>query len=109
MMDERFLSAIAVRTLEVWLLSLGFQPTGDFDPGAPECIRDFGPHRVYTVQAHVPDGWIVDCCELLAILQGYLEEQAKLPGAIRFHAYNIDLYHSPYCGSYVFASIEYTA
>lgn len=108
-MDETFLTAIAARTVEVWLLSLGFQPTGYFDPNDRECIRDYGPHRVYTVQARVPDGFAVDRHELLGLLQDYLEQQARLPSAVRFRAYNIETYFSPYCGNYIFASIEHTA
>ena len=100
---------IAVHLLEVWLLSLGLQPTGDFDPDDPACMRDYGPHRVWTIQARVPDGLAVDRYELLDHLRNFLDEQAALPGAMRFHAYNIDLYDSPYCGSYIFASIEHTA
>ena len=108
-MNQDILMQIAVHLLEVWLLSLGLQPTGDFDPNDPACMCDYGPHRVYTVQAHIPDGFDVDPQILFDYLQKFLNKQAALPGAIRFNAYNIDLYHSPYCGGYVFASIEHTA
>lgn len=104
-MNEYILMQIAVHLLEVWLLSLGLQPTGDDSV----TITDYGPHRVFCVQARVPDGIFVDRHELLDLLQQFLDEQATLPGAMRFHAYDIDLYHSPYCGGYVFASIEHTA
>lgn len=107
MANELILMQIAVRVLEVWLLSLGFQPTGDFDPY--DNVRDFGPHRVFIVQARIPDGVSVDRFVLLDHLQHYLDEQARLPGAMRFNAYDIELYESPYCGGYVFASIEHTA
>ena len=108
-MLEEIRTQIAVHILEVWLLSLGFLPTGYFDPDDPACMRDYGPHRVYTVQANIPTGVPVDRYELLDLLQQFLDEQASLPGAMRFHAYDIDLYHSPYCGNYIFASIEHTA
>lgn len=108
-MPEYIRTQIAVHILEVWLLSLGFQPTGYFDPDDPECIRNYGPHRVYTVQAQVPAGSIVDPQILLDHLQQYLDEQAALPGAERFNAYDIERYASPYCGNYIFVSIEHTA
>lgn len=107
--NEEIRTQIAVHILEVWLLSLGLQPTGDFDPDDPACVRDYGPHRVYTVQARVPGGVVVDRGLLLAHLQAHLDEQAALPGAMRFNAYDIELYESPYCGNYIFASIEHTA
>ena len=103
------IDAIAIRTVEVWLLSRGFQLSENVDPNDPACIRDYGPHRIYTVQARVPDGFNVDRHELLDSLRNFLDEQARLPGTVRFHAYNVELYTSPYCGTYVFASIEHTA
>lgn len=109
MMDGHLLTALAVRVLEVWLLSLGLQPTGDFDPDDPACLRDYGPHRVWTVQARVPDGVAVDRGLLFARLQSYLDEQSRHPGAVKFLPNDIELYTSPVCGDYVFASICHTA
>ena len=109
MTPESIRTLVAVHILEVWLLTLGFQPTGYFDPYDPTCLRDYGPHRVYTLQAHVPDGIAVDRYELLDDLQQFLNEQTNLSGDTRFKAYNIELYESPYCGNYIFASIEHTA
>ena len=81
----------------------------NFDQDDPACLRDYGPHRVWTLQAHIPDGVYVDRHDLLKSLTDHLDEQAELPSAVRFRAYNIELYHSPYCGDYVFASIYHTA
>lgn len=106
MIPESIRTQVAVHVLAVWLLTLGFQTSGDDDCVT---ITDYGPHRVYTVQARIPDGVPVDRYILLNHLQHYLDEQAALPGAMRFHAYDIELYESPYCGGYVFASIEHTA
>ena len=108
-MDQYLLTLTAVRVLEFFLLMLGFQPTGYFDQDDPACLRDYGPHRVWTLQAHIPDGVYVDRHDLLKSLTDHLDEQAELPSAVRFRAYNIELYHSPYCGDYVFASIYHTA
>lgn len=105
MIPESIRTQVAVHVLEVWLLMLGFQPSGDDSV----TITDYGPHRVYTVQASVPDGVVVDRGLLIGHLQGYLDEQARLPGAMRFNVYDIVLYNSPYCGNYIFASIEHTA
>ena len=104
-MDDSILDLLAVRTLEVWLLQLGFQPTGDDSV----TITDYGPHRTFSVQARIPDDITVDRHDLLDHLQQFLDKQASLPGAARFNAYGIELYYSPYCGGYVFASIEHTA
>lgn len=108
-MDQYLLTLVAVRVMEVWLSGLGFQPTGYFDPNDSACLRDYGPHRVWTIQANIPAGIATDRHDLLDQLHHYLDKQADLPGAIRFHAYNIDFYHSPYCGNYVFVSIYHTA
>ena len=109
MVNEEIRAQIAVKLLEYWLLSLSFQPTGFFDPDDPACMRDYGPHRVYCVQARVPNGLAVDRCELLDHLRNFLDEQAALPGAMRFNAYDIEMYTSPYCGDYIFVSIYHTA
>ena len=90
-------------------LSLGFQPTGYFNPEDPECVRDFGPHRTYTMQARIPESVSVDRHILLDHLQQFLDEQASLHNAIRFNAYDIELYDGQYYGNYLLASIEHTA
>ena len=109
MTPESIRTLVAVHILEVWLLTLGFQPTGYFDPEDPECVRDFGPHRIYTIQAYVPYGVSFDRFLLLDHLQQFLNEQTNLSGDTRFKAYNFELYESPYCGNYISASIEHTA
>lgn len=109
MIEISISSAVAVRVLELWLLAAGFQPTGYFDSKDPACVRVDGPHQIYTIQARVPEHISIDRHFLLNDLQRFLDKQAALPSAIRFHAYDIEVYNSPFCGNYIFASIEYTA
>ena len=103
-MDDTMLTALAVRVLESWFLSLGFTPCGGWDPADPNCMRDYGPHRIWTVQARCPDD--ADCDALSMSFLEYIHQHNALPGAIKFEPYNLELYECPCgCGTFVFASI----
>lgn len=104
-MSEQLKIAIALSVVRTWLLSLGFRPSDDWDPSDPGCLCDYGPHRVITVQAHIPAGASFDCDDLLCQLDTYLDAQAQLPGSIRLHAYDIASWCCPCCGGLLFASI----
>lgn len=44
-MNYDIIDGIAIRVLEIWLLGHGFILTGDYE------VRDYGPHRIWTVSA----------------------------------------------------------
>lgn len=104
-MNDRMLTILAFHILEVWLLTLGFQPSGGWNDD-PNCVRDYGPHRVWTVDAHIPDGMALDRELLWEDLNVYIQAHNSLPTAVKFGAYGIDIYDCPYgSGKYIYVSI----
>ncbi len=93
-MDEYLLNALAVRMLEVWLLSLGFQPSGGWDETDPNCRREVGPHTLWCVQATVPND--VDMEAVRQSFYEYIKNHNSLPGAVKFQPYNLELYVCDY-------------
>jgi hypothetical protein len=103
-MSENLLNALAVRILEVWALSLGLIP-GSWNENDPNCRREYGPNVVWTIEARVPDGEIVDRQALWESLNEYIDNHNRLPGSIRFGCYDIQTYEYPPSGDFIFASI----
>lgn len=104
-MEEHLLNAIAVRVLEVWLLSLGFQPSGGWDANDPNCFRNGGTHLIWSVCARMPDP-DADMDVIWEQFQQYLADHNAVPGAVRFEPYELSVYECPCgCGTYLFASI----
>lgn len=103
-MDERFLNALAVRVLEVWLMQQGFQPSEGWDGNDPNCRRQYGPHIVWTVQARIPGPYDYDA--LWDSFRAYIAEHNALPGAVRFEPYDLATYICPCgCGEFLYAAI----
>lgn len=97
------LTAIARNTIVGFLLSLGLIPSEGEDTLE---VRDFGPHRVFTQQARVPDTAIsIDPGDVLTQLADYIGQYNTLPTAVKFQAYNVEAY----CGTFVYVSISHTA
>ena len=85
------LNQVAHNILVGFLLSLGIFPNDGEDITE---VRDYGPHRVYTQMARVPDSVAdtIDPAEALDKLVSYLEHHNALPGAERFEPYNVQAY-----------------
>lgn len=103
MIPEEFLDAIAVRELETWFLSQGFQLAGGWDADDPNCARNYGPHRVIVVSAYADQP--VEVQALSLNLVHYIYERNQLPGAVKFHYYDLGTYQQPDGGTFVYASI----
>lgn len=84
---------LVLRILEVWFLMLGFQPSSDWDANDPACLRDYGPYRVWTVMASIPNGALLDRQVLFEHLHCYLQQLSKFSGQIRLGVYDIQLYN----------------
>lgn len=107
-MSEAILTNIARNVLASFLLSLGLQPSEGEDTLE---VRDFGPHRVFTQQARVPDeANAINPNNILALLVDYLEQRKALyPGPI-FEPHDVALYKCPLgSGNYIYISVSHTA
>lgn len=99
----------AVNIIVGFLLTLGILP-GEGEDSLE--TRDYGPHRVYTQMAQVPDSTAdtIDPADVLDQLAAYLEHHNALPGAVRFEPYNVQAYVCPCgCGTFLYVSIFHTA
>ena len=104
LMNEHFLNQIALRTVESWFLSMGFQPSGGWDEHDVTCRRQYGPHILWTVCARVPDDIDEDAAALS--FSHYISEYNKLPSSVKFQPYGLQFYDCPCgCGSFVYATI----
>lgn len=54
MLPEFILDSIAVNVVEIWLLQRGILPSGGWDPNDKNCVRNDGPHRIWTIQGKIP-------------------------------------------------------
>lgn len=100
---------VAHNILVGFLLSLGIFPNDGEDITE---VRDYGPHRVYTQMARVPDNMAatIDPVETLEQLAAYLEHDNARPGAVRFEPYNVQAYMCPCgCGTFLYVSVCHTA
>lgn len=104
---EYMLSQIAVKLLELWLLLCGFQPAEDWDATDSSCLVDYGPHRVWTVQASMPADAVTDSSVLMVDLDEFIKQQNLLLN-LGFQAYDVTVYATPY-GWNIYASIAHTA
>lgn len=100
---------ISIRILEAWFLLLGFQPSSDWDANDPACLRDEGPYRIITVQAHGLDRTFLNTDELSYSLWEFLDCFSGLPGGFPLRIYEVNEYESPYFGKCIYASIYLTA
>lgn len=103
------LDQVAHNILVGFLLSLGIFPNDGEDITE---VRDYGPHRVYTQMARVPDNMAatIDPVETLEQLAAYLEHDNARPGAVRFEPYNVQAYMCPCgCGTFLYVSVCHTA
>lgn len=89
---------IAIRVLEIWLLLQGFILIGDDE------IRDYGPHRVWTVSARCDD--IIQAGDFWPLLVRDISDHNKHSTYFRFHPYDVKVYPSAVGGtSNIYASI----
>ena len=103
-MDEHHMNLLALRLLEVWLLSLGFQPSGDWDAADPNCRREYGPHVSWTQCACVPAD--VDITALQVDFQEYLAKHNSCITAEKFGYYGFWSYDCSHCGGkHIYLSI----
>lgn len=108
-MTDNRLTEMARSVLAAFLLSLGITPSEGKDTLE---IRDFGPHRVWTQQARVPDSMAdsIDRDDVLSRLIDYMEHRNALPAAVKFQPYNVEAYICPCgCGTFLYVSICHTA
>lgn len=110
MMNDVTLTNIVVRLVEAWALSLGLLPTGNFDPDDPGCVRDYGPHRVITVQSLVPadeDSDALDLDTLDTSLTKYLSA-IRLSGIPRVEPFEMGIYDCHCCNrAYLHVSVTF--
>ena len=108
-MSDKMLAEIARNVLGTFLIMLGIIPSKGEDTLE---VLDYGPHRVYTQQARVPDELAdsIDPAETLDKLVSYLDRHNDLPAAVRFYPYNAKVYICPCgCGTYLYVSIYHDA
>ena len=107
MIPQEFLDALAVRILEAFLLSLGFQPSGGWDENDPNCLKQHGEHVVWCVcgRSDRPIAEI-DVDEAWRSFVEFCHHRNQLPGAVKFEPYTLELYQYPCgCGTYLYAFI----
>ncbi len=105
------LDRIAYNVAETWLLQRGFIPSDGWDPNDPQCVQNYGPHRVWTIQARIPVGLVdkIDTVDLMNDFRAYLIQHNTLPTAIRFQPYNLEVYACPCgCGTFLYISLYHT-
>lgn len=106
---NKMLTQLARNIIAGFMLTLGITPNEDEDSLE---TRDYGPHRVYTQMARVPDSAAntIDPAEALDKLVSYLGSHNVRPGAVRFEPYNVQAYVCPCgCGTFLYVSIVHTA
>ena len=84
---------LAICLLHVYLSLLGLIPSSDWDVNDPNCVRDYGPYRIWVVHAHIPDPTAIpDEAALLDSLERFLAALNKfLP--VKLYPYRIERYH----------------
>ena len=105
------LDRIAYNVAETWLLQRGFIPSAGWDPDDPLCVRDYGPHRVWTIKARIPVELVdeIDTVDLMNDFRAYLIQHNTLPTAIRFQPYNLEVYACPHgYGTFLYISLYHT-
>jgi len=102
MVSKNILTALAVHLLKVWLLLLGFHPTGNWETADSDC----GLHRIWTVQGYMAADAITDSCILIMDLQAFIEQQNQLLNT-GFQAYDVTVCPSAGGGS-ILVSISHT-
>lgn len=108
-MSEAILTNIARNTIVGFLLSLGLIPSEGEDTLE---ILDFGPHRVWTQQARVPDSMSDNISRevVLAQLVDYIDHHNAQPTADKFEPHDVALYKCPLgSGNYIYVSVSHTA
>jgi len=108
-MNDEILTQIARNIIEGFLLTLGITPSEGEDTLQ---VKDYGPHRVFTQQARVPDA-MADTIDAEAVynrLVAYMDHHNALPTAVQFYAYNAEAYRCPCgCGTFLYVSIYHDA
>lgn len=102
------LTEIARHMLALFLLSLEILPSEGEDTFE---VKDYGPHRVYTQMARVPDRLAdsIDPGDTLDKLSLFLNSYNAISPAVRFQPYNAEVYICPCCGTFLYVSISHTA
>ncbi|MEA4895241.1 MAG: hypothetical protein VB064_08255 [Oscillospiraceae bacterium] len=106
--EQPFIDLIALNVVQAWLLMMGFTPSNGWDSDDPNCVRDCGPHRIYTIVGKAsPD--MADSLDLDALkesLSNYLKRHNKAPTAAKFQPYDIEAYYCPCgCGTFLYVTI----
>lgn len=108
-MNDDMLTAIARNTIVGFLLSLGLIPSEGEDTLV---ARDYGPHRVWTQQARVPDSMAdnINREAVLSRLIDYIGQYNALPTAVKFEPHDAEVYVCLCgCGTFLYVSICHTA
>lgn len=108
MISQEQMNNIALRVVETWLLLLGFTPSAGWDPDDLNCVRDYGPHRVWTIQAKVPPEQVdtLDLDTLDKSFREYISAHNAAPTAVKFEPYGMEVYVCPCgCGTFLYTSI----
>lgn len=103
-MITNHLDQIAYNILAAFLAQLGMVPS----EGDSMEIKDYGPHRVWTVQAKVPPeiADTIDQGEVFKALVEYLSRHNAAVTAVPFNAYGAEIYVCPCgCGTFLYPSI----
>ena len=99
-----YLDQIAYNILAAFLAQFGMVPS----EGDSMEIKDYGPHRVWTVQAKVPPeiADTIDQGEVFKALVEYLARHNAIVTAVPFNAYGAKIYVCPCgCGTFLYLSI----
>ena len=91
MLPENVLDKIAVKIVEIWMLQQGILPADNWEPNDPICVRDYGPHRVWTIQGRL-EAENLDVEALEKAFRDYLDKHNQLSTAVRFQVYGIEAY-----------------
>ena len=96
MMPYSILDMLALRVLDVWLLSLCVHPSGDWDETDPNCRREYGPHVIWTQCACVPADTDIEALKIH--FQEYLARHNSCITAEKFGFYDLRAYDCAHCG-----------
>ncbi len=107
MIEDNMLDAIIYNALGAWFLALGFQPNV-WDPNDQSCVRNVGAHRIYYMDAAVPDHKLssISTDSLYISLSEYLKTIRNINRDATFVIYSIEVYKCTCCDtSYVCISV----
>lgn len=105
-LDEHYISLVAVNVLNDYLLSHSLIPSNGWDIDDPNCCKRIPNHIIFTVCGRVSNAEKIDIEKLWDNFLKYIFQHNKLINAVKFTPFDLEV--QEYSGvQYVFLSVAY--